>query len=108
MTDAQPCPPRLAHALLLASLRPSDSESIPGDLLEEYREIRRPSLGRLRADTWYIRQVLSVLWRILWPCFLAIAALRIISFPLPSGWNASLVRAPGTSILDALVFFWAG
>lgn len=108
MSDTQVSPPRWAYALLKSLLRPSDSESIPGDLLEEYREVRRPSLGRLRADAWYIKHVLSVLWRLVWPCVIAIAALRILSFPLPRGWNPSLVPAPGVSLLDALVFLWAG
>lgn len=108
MTGTQPNPPRFAHALLRALLRPSDSESIPGDLLEEYREARRPRLGRLRADAWYVKQVLSVLWRVIWPCVVAITAERILSFPLPYGWNPSLVPAPGVSLLDALIFFWAG
>ena len=106
VTDRRP--PRLAYALLKSLLRPSDSESIPGDLLEEYREVRCRSLGPLRADVWYMKQVLSVLWRVAWPCVVAIIALRIVSFPLPRGWNPSLVPAPGVSLLDALVFTWAG
>ena len=88
VTDRRP--PRVAYALLKSLLRPSDSESIPGDLLEEYREVRCPSLGPLRADVWYMKQVLSVLWRVAWPCVVAIIALRIVSFPLPRGWNPSL------------------
>jgi hypothetical protein len=108
MTGTQPNPPRPADALLGALLRPSDSESIPGDLLEEYREARRPRLGRLRADVWYIKQVLSVLWRVTWPAVVAIMAQRIVSFPLPNGWNPSLVPAPGVSLLDAVIFLWAG
>lgn len=108
MTDTTTNPPRWAQALLGSSLRPSDFESIPGDLLEEYREVRRPSLGRLRADAWYIKHVLSVLWRVMWPCVIAIATLRFIAFPLPSGWNPSLVPSPGVSLLDALVFLSAG
>lgn len=90
-----------------AFLTPSDSESIPGDLPEAYREVRR-SLGRLRANAWDVKHVLSVLWRVVWPCVVAIAALRILSFPLPRAWNPSLVPAPGVSLLDALVFLWAG
>jgi len=101
-------PPRAAYALLKSLLKPSDSESIPGDLLEEYREVRYPSLGPLRADVWYLKQVLSVLWRVAWPCVVAIIALRIVSFSLPRGWNPTLVPAPGVSLLDALVFLWAG
>jgi hypothetical protein len=85
-----------------------DSESIPGDLLEEYREVRRPSLRRIPADLWYIAHVLSMLWHTVWPCIVAIIALRIFSFPLPSGWNPSLVPAPGVSLLDALILLWAG
>ena len=106
VTDKRP--PRVAYALLKSLLRPSDSESIPGDLLEEYREVRCPSLGPLRADVWYAKQVLSVLWRVAWPCVVAIIALMIVSFPLPRGWNPSLVPAPGVSLLDALVFLWTG
>ena len=108
MSDMLPSPPRWAEVFLRVVLRRSDSESIPGDLLEEYREVRRPSLGRLRADVWYITHVLSVLWRATCPPIVAIAALRIISFPLPSGWNPSLVPAPGVSLLDALTFVYAG
>ena len=106
MTDAQPSPPRLAQALLRTLVRPS--ESIARDLFEEYREARRPSQGRLRADAWYIKHVLSVFWRVTWPCIVAVVALRVFWFPLPSGWNPSLVQAPGVSLLDALIFLWAG
>ncbi|HZM92968.1 MAG TPA: permease prefix domain 2-containing transporter [Vicinamibacterales bacterium] len=108
MSDTQMDPPRWAHALLKSFVRPSDTESIPGDLLEEYREVKRPLLGRRRADAWYVKQAFSVLWSVVWPCVVAIAVLRILSFPLPRGWNPSLVPAPGASLLDALVFLWAG
>ncbi len=108
MTDTHANPPRVAQALLRALVRPSESECIPGDLLEEYREVRRPTLGRPGADRWYIRQVLSVLWRVTWPPVVAIVALRILSFPIPGGWNPSVVPAPGLSLLDALILAWAG
>lgn len=108
MSDTQVGPPRWAHALLESLVRPSDTESIPGDLLEEYREVKRPSLGRRRADAWYIKQAFSVLWHVVWPGVVAIALLRILSFPLPGGWNPSLVPTPGVSLLDAVVFMWAG
>src|SRR5215471_19330193 len=107
MTDKQLNPPRLAQALLRALLKSTDAESIPGDLLEEYREIRRPSLGPLRANAWYIKHVVSILWHVMWPWAVAIGVLRILSFPLPSGWNPSLVPAPGVSLLDALIFLFA-
>ncbi len=108
MSDTQQNPPGWAEALLKSLLKPSDSESVPGDLLEEYRDVRRPSLGRLRANAWYIEQMFSVLWRVAWPCVVAIIALRLLSFPLPRAWNPSLAPAPGLSLLDALVFMWAG
>src|SRR5262245_10511270 len=108
MTNKQPSPPRFAQALLRTLLRPADTESIPGDLLEEYREVRRPSLGRIRADLWYVKHVLSMLWRVMWPCVVAMIALRVLSFPLPGGWNPSLVPAPGVSLLDAVILLWAG
>jgi hypothetical protein len=108
MIDKQPNPPRLAQVLLKTLLKPTDSESISGDLLEEYGEVRRPSLGRIRADAWYAKHVLSFLWRLMWPCAAAVIALRILSFPLPSGWNPSLLPAPGVSLLDALIYMWAG
>jgi hypothetical protein len=108
MTDPFPNPPRWAHLLLMAVLNPADSETIPGDLLEEYREVRRPSLGRVRANLWYVRHVLSVLLRAVWPGMIAIAAVRMLSFPLPPGWNPSLVQAPGVSLLDAVIFLGVG
>jgi hypothetical protein len=108
MTETRLNPPRVAHALLQVLVRPSDAESIPGDLLEEYREVRRPSMGRLRADVWYAKHVLSVLWRLMWPSAVAITVLRIASFPLPGGPNPSLVPAPGVSLIDAFILVWAG
>jgi hypothetical protein len=83
---------------MTCSAMASDSEAIPGDLLEEYREVRCPSLGRRRANAWCVRHVLSVLWRVVWPCVVAIAALRILSFPLPGGWNPHLSCGPGITV----------
>jgi hypothetical protein len=53
-------PPRWAEWLLQATLTPRDRETIPGDLLEEYREVILPTRGRVRANLWYLRQVLSL------------------------------------------------
>lgn len=116
MTDVSSHPPRLADALLRAIVPPSDFESISGDLLEEYREVRRPSLGRLRADAWYARQISSILWRLVWPCVLAISALRMLTLVIAYDegravrlwWNPSLVPAPGVALLDAVVYLLAG
>ena len=55
-----------------------------------------------------LSNLVSVPWRLMWPFAVAIAASRILSFPLPGAWNPSVVPAPGVSLLDALIFFCAG
>ena len=83
-------PPRWAESLLVFLLRPCDQETIPGDLLEEYREERLPLLGHARADHWYIRQVfIIVCFRhfeggpmkriLLFLCFFTLAAMTWLS-----------------------------
>lgn len=54
------CPPQWTQSLLTNLLKPRDRESIPGDLLEEYREERLPMMGRACANLWYARQILSL------------------------------------------------
>ena len=114
MNTKEPKPPRWAEALLLSLLKPSDRESISGDLLEEYREVRRPALGALRANAWYVKHVLSVLWHLMWPCALAMAGLMLLSlaltatlFPIKLRWNVSLVPAPAISLLHCVIYLWA-
>jgi hypothetical protein len=114
MTSKEPSPPRWAETLLRSLLRPSDRESISGDLLEEYRAARRPALGALRANAWYIKHVLSVFWHLIRPCALGLAGLTLLSLIVKS-WSreaflgyGSLVQAPGLSLLHALVYLWAG
>ena len=113
MIDEHANPPRLAQMILHSALRPRDAESIAGDLLEEYRAVRRPSLGQLRADAWYVRHVLSVAVRPVWPFALALVAVKLVLaafalFPLWARWNPSLVPAPNVSLLDALFFLGSG
>ena len=131
MRASQPTPPRWADAILRTLLRPTDRESISGDLLEEYRAVRRPALGPLRADVWYIRQVVSVLWRLIWPGALVLAAQGVflaltvfhpghhaphpareapplwLSLTFSVFWYGSVVGAPGVSLLDATIYFVA-
>jgi hypothetical protein len=125
----KPRPPRWAEAMLRSSLRPTDRESISGDLLEEYLEARRPSLGAQRANAWYIKHVISVLWRLIRPCALVLIGTNVLrvllgasgewfaSTPRPTTmlaliarglWYGSLVQAPGVSLSDALIYLWAG
>jgi hypothetical protein len=108
MTDTPPNPPRWAQALLGCLSRPTDRDPIAGDLLEEYREVRHPALGRLPADTWYVKHVISVLWRIVWPSALPMAAVKLLTPVWPVGWIPSLVPLPNVSALDALALLWAG
>ena len=112
--SSEPRPPRLAEALLRSLLKPADRESIPGDLLEEYRAAKQPVLGTRRANLWYVRHVLSVLWRLVRPCALAIAALTLLMLAVNRAsrdafvWYGSVVQAPGVSLLHALIYSWAG
>ncbi len=57
----QHAPPRWLERLLLQCLPARDRETISGDLLEEYREVQCPRLGPLRANVWYLRQLLGFL-----------------------------------------------
>jgi hypothetical protein len=108
MKSIEPTPPRWAEGFLRSLLKPSDRESISGDLLEEYRAAKHPTLGMLRANAWYIKRVLSVLWRLIRPCALAVATLTLLSLKVKDLWYGSLVQAPGVSLLDALIYLWAG
>src|ERR1700687_5702113 len=78
MKSHEPSPPRWAEALLRSLLRPSDRESISGDLLEEYRAAKHPALGAFRANTWYVQHVLSVFLRLVWPYALAMSGLMLL------------------------------
>jgi hypothetical protein len=62
-------PPRWLERMLLHFLPARDRETISGDLLEEYREEQAPRLGALRANFWYLRQVLSLMpfWDLVGP-----------------------------------------
>ena len=71
-------PPRWAEAVLMTLLKPGDRESVSGYLLEEYREAWRPARGAFRANVWYLVQVGSLLWRLIWPCVLAMGGLSVL------------------------------
>ena len=113
MTDERYSPPAVAQRLLAVLVRHRDAEAIAGDLLEEYREVKRPALGAAWAGAWYTSQVLGLLGRLVWPLALVLVLARLglaafMLFPLAGGWNPSLVPAPNVSLLDALVFIAAG
>lgn len=104
----EPHPPRWAEWLLRSALRPFDRDSISGDLLEEYREVRHPTLGMCRADLWYVKHVLSVYWRLVWPGALTMSVVTLFSLAIQLPTRYSLVQAPGVSVLDAAVCLWVG
>ncbi len=131
MTTTEPSPPRWAEAILRLVLRPADRESISGDLLEEYRVVRRPALGAFRANAWYIKHVSSVLWQLIRRYALVLAAQGVLlavtifrpghhapnfrpelrhtflTIMLVKGlWYGSVVGAPGVSLFDAVIYFF--
>jgi hypothetical protein len=108
MNTEQPTPPRWADRLLRWCLKPGDRLSIPGDLLEEYRDAKRPMLGALRADLWYVTQVFSVVSRLMWPGVAAMTVTTLLSLAIKLPWRYSLVQAPGVSVVDPIVCAWAG
>jgi hypothetical protein len=79
MNESLASPPVLVDALLNILVPPERYASVSGDLLEEYREVKVPQSGRLRADIWYLGQVGHIFWRIAWPWVLMIATLMITS-----------------------------
>ncbi|HXO19150.1 MAG TPA: hypothetical protein VOA87_04410 [Thermoanaerobaculia bacterium] len=58
-------PPRWAELALSLLLKAGDRESIPGDLLEKYREEVLPRSGWWRSQLWYARQLGSLFWHLL-------------------------------------------
>ncbi len=55
-----PNPPAFPSAFLESILRADERETVSGDLLEEYRDARLPSLGSFRADLWYWREFVGI------------------------------------------------
>jgi len=53
-------PPRWAEFILERLLISKDRRTVTGDLREEYVEAILPRMNRIRADLWYVRQVLSL------------------------------------------------
>ncbi|HVH27215.1 MAG TPA: permease prefix domain 2-containing transporter [Vicinamibacterales bacterium] len=110
MISKEPNPPKWAEAILRSILTPSDRESISGDLLEEYREVRYQALGPFQADVWYIKHVASVFWPLMWRCALPMVPLTLLPLAARLPWNINLVQvqAPGLTLLHAMVYLWAG
>jgi hypothetical protein len=56
-------PPVWAEAMLRVFLRPEVFVSVSGDLLEQYRDSILPARGLVRADRWYLTQVVGFVLR---------------------------------------------
>jgi len=109
-----PNPPALPQALLHLVLPVETRESVVGDLLEEYRDSRFPSMGRFRANLWYWRQVsgfwLRAYWAFVVPVFGLFALRDVLGvFRSPSGlpyFNVEFLF--GLVTMSPLVFLLAG
>jgi hypothetical protein len=103
-------PPRWAEALLRVLLPADKAETVLGDLLEEYREVVRPSRGALRANTWYVAQVPGFVGRECW----VLGGLQGIAFVVrnASDWFAPpevfYTRSVVTTFTAAVIFLTAG
>ncbi|HVT17101.1 MAG TPA: permease prefix domain 2-containing transporter [Thermoanaerobaculia bacterium] len=106
-------PPGWAEILLRVFLAPADTDSVSGDLLEQYRESVHPARGRRRADLWYVRQVFGFVWRNarLWAALFAVAflvrtALDWLVPPVDFHGRANVSTLLGAGII-LLAGFWA-
>jgi hypothetical protein len=103
-------PPGWAEVLLRGFLTPSDFDNVSGDLLEEYRERVYPARGSLRADIWYVTEVLGFAWRDarLWATLSALAFITRTAMD----WLVPTVdfqaRATATTVLGAGILLLAG
>ena len=70
--------------------------------------MRHPVLGAFWATAWYVKQLLSVLWRLMWPGLLALTSLTLFSLKVKALGYPSLVPAPLVSLEDGLVYLWVG
>jgi hypothetical protein len=107
-------PPALPQALLHLVLPVELCESVVGDLLEEYRDSRVPSMGRFRANFWYWKQVLGFWLRAYWAFVVLVFSVFVLRdvlsvFRSPSGLPYLNVEFFfGVVTLSPLVFLLAG
>jgi len=105
-----PRPPRLAEALVRNVVEPRHRESLPGDLLEEYRDTIVDSLGASAADRWYVARALGFLWRAVWPWATLIAAILVarglVDMLAPTHYVRGVVHPRSRVMGDALIAVW--
>jgi hypothetical protein len=100
-------PPRWMDALLVRLVDARDRDTIPGDLLEEYRDTLLRGETRLRATAHYIRQVLSVAVVVLRPKTSATAALGGLSTASLAGMAWFGFVTPNPTVATAAALFIA-
>ena len=85
--------------------------------LFDLMQICAPILGRsLRSGVIYLqcrhfmrlRERTHDLPAYMWACALPMLAVTALPLVVTLPWNASLVQAPAVSVLDAVVYIWAG
>jgi hypothetical protein len=55
-------PPRWSEYVLYLILPKEERETVPGDLVEEYRAVILPKFGATAARMWFVKQTLSSIW----------------------------------------------
>jgi hypothetical protein len=75
-------PPTWAEAALRLFLRSEIFLTVSGDLLEQYRDSILPSRGLMRADCWYLTQVLGFVVRGMLPWAALFAAAFVARFAM--------------------------
>jgi hypothetical protein len=109
MTAEQALPPKWAQRLLELTLRERDRNTIVGDLIEEYRERLCQGQHGRRVDTWYTKQVASLLWVAAAPGPLLLAA-AVCTSVLNAAWptTESGHRLASTLVTTGAIYFLVG
>lgn len=98
----QPNPPAFPSAFLESILRADERETVSGDLLEEYRDARLPSLGRFRAGLWYWREF-GRIWLRAYGWFMAPVILALVVPEALNTFRASS-GAPYLGVVPGFLF----
>lgn len=99
-----PLPPEWAESLLRLVLAAKDRDSVPGDLLEEYRVSIVPARGA-GANRWYLRQVGWYVLRAIAPWSALIAAICVTRYLFDT--LAPIQYTPGVIALRSAIMSWA-
>lgn len=62
LRDAESNPLRWSEYILYLVLPKEERETVPGDLLEEYRTVILPKFGVTLARVWFLKQVAASIW----------------------------------------------